>query len=76
MATCTTREPIRFSLIVSSELNELLEDLARAGQTTKSDVLRRAIALFDIAIEARRKNKRLGIFDQDNNLEIEIVGLL
>lgn len=76
MTTCTTREPIRFSLIVSPELNELLEDLARAGQTTKTDVLRRAIGLFDIAIEARRNNKHLGILDQDNNLEAEIVGLL
>lgn len=76
MATCTRREPIRLSLIVSPELNELLEDLARAGHTCKSDVLRRSIALFDIAIEARRNNKRLGILDQDNNLETEIVGLL
>lgn len=76
MATCTSREPIRFSLIVSPQLNELLEDLARAGHTTKSDVLRRAIALFDIATQARRNNKHLGILDQDNNLEAEIVGLL
>lgn len=76
MTTCTTREPLRFSLIVSPDLNELLEDLARAGQTTKSDVLRRAIALFDIAIQARRNNKYLGIFDQNNKLESEIVGLL
>lgn len=76
MATYTTQEPLRFSLIVSSELNELLEDLARAGHTTKSDVLRRAIALFDIAIEAKRNNKCLGILDQNNNLEAEIVGLL
>lgn len=76
MATYTTQEPLRFSLIVSSELNDLLEDLARAGHTSKSDVLRRAIALFDIAIEARRNNKHLGILDQNNNLETEIVGLL
>lgn len=76
MATCTTQEPIRFSLVISSELNELLEDLARYGHDTKSDVLRRAIGLFDIAIEARRNNKHLGILDQNNNLETEIVGLL
>jgi predicted transcriptional regulator len=76
MATSTTQEPIRFSLVISSELNELLENLARYGHTTKSDVLRRAIALFDIAFEATRNNKHLGILDQNNNLETEIEGLL
>lgn len=76
MATCTTEGPIKFSLVISSELNELLEDMARYGHTTKSNILRRAIALFDIAFEATRNKRHLGILDQNNNLETEIVGLL
>ncbi|MBT9567914.1 MAG: hypothetical protein IV085_06405 [Thiobacillus sp.] len=50
--------------------------MARYGHTTKSNVLRRAIALFDIAFEATRNKRYLGILDQNNNLETEIVGLL
>lgn len=69
------RESVRLSLVVSPELNDRLEELATAGHITKSDVLRRAIALFDVAAEAKKNHKRLGILDQNKQLENEIVGL-
>ena len=69
------KDVIRLSLAVSPELNERLEQLASSGHMTKSELLRRAIALFDVVAEAKSAKKRIGILDQNKNLETEIVGI-
>lgn len=69
------KESIRLSLTVSPELNERLEQLAVTGHTTKSEVLRKAIALFDVVAEAKTEKKRFGILDQNKQLVTEIVGI-
>ncbi|MCK9990409.1 MAG: hypothetical protein RugAbin2_01423 [Rugosibacter sp.] len=69
------KEAIRLSLTVSPELNERLEQLAITGHTTKSEVLRKAIALFDVVAEAKTEKKRFGILDQNKQLVTEIVGI-
>lgn len=66
---------VRFSMDMSQELSEKLEQLAEKKNTTKSEVLRRAIALFDVAVEAEASGKKLGIADKDRMLETEIIGL-
>ncbi len=71
----TEREAIRLSLAVSPELNDRLEQLATAGHTSKSEVLRKAIALFDVVAEAKSEKKRFGILDQNKQLLTEIVGI-
>ena len=71
----TDRETIRLSLAVSPELNERLEQLAAAGHASKSEILRKAIALFDVVAEAKSEKRRFGILDQNKNLVTEIVGI-
>jgi len=71
----TSADAIRLSLSVSPELNRRLEELAALGHSTKSEVLRKAIALFDLAATAKSENKRIGILDQSKQLETEIIGL-
>jgi predicted transcriptional regulator len=66
---------VRLSLIVSPELNETLEDLAFRSHTTKSEILRKAIALFDVASQAKQKEQRVGILDQEDKIVKEIVGI-
>jgi predicted transcriptional regulator len=66
---------VRLSLAVSDELNERLEQLAESNHATKSEILRKAIALFDVVAEAKLDKKRFGIFDQNKNLVTEIVGI-
>jgi predicted transcriptional regulator len=68
-------ETIRLSLAVSPELNERLELLASNGHMSKSEVLRKAIALFDVVAEAKSEKKRFGILDQNKQLLTEIVGI-
>jgi len=71
----TTKESVRLSLSLSPELNERLEQLAMANHTTKTEILRKAIALYDVAAEAKMEKKRLGILDQNKQLLTEIVGI-
>jgi predicted transcriptional regulator len=68
-------EKIRLSLDVSPELNETLEELATKIHGTKSDVLRKAIVLMELAIQAKEKQQKLGIIDKDHQVVTEIVGL-
>jgi predicted transcriptional regulator len=74
-ATSFTPGTIRLSLDVSPELNEALEQLASRLHTTKSDVLRKAIALMEVAVRAKDEHKKFGIAAPNQPLETEIVGL-
>lgn len=69
------RERIRLSLDVSPELNDRLEVLADRSHSSKSDVLRKAIALMDVAVQARDEGKRLGIAEKGQPLSTEIIGI-
>ena len=71
----TDKETVRLSLAVSPELNDRLEQLAAAGHTSKSEILRKAIALFDVVAEAKSEKRRFGILDQNKQLVTEIVGI-
>jgi predicted transcriptional regulator len=74
-AKTESRGEVRLSLIVSPELNDVLEDLAEISHSSKSEVLRKAIALFDVASTAKRKNQKIGILDQEDRVVKEIVGI-
>jgi hypothetical protein len=70
------RDRVRLSLDVSTELNNLLQELADETGTTKSDVLRKAIALMDVAVDAKREGKRVFISDHaPEGASREIVGI-
>lgn len=66
---------VRLSLALSPELNNRLTELATVSHTTKSEVLRKAVALYDVAFEARKHQRKLGILDSENRLVTEIIGL-
>ncbi len=69
------RGKVRLSLEISPELNALLEQLASTTGGTKSDVLRKAIALMEIAVKAKQQGKKFGIAEKDQQLATEIIGL-
>ena len=66
---------VRVSLDISPELNSKLEELAGENHASKSDVLRRAIALMDIATQAKKSGKKFGIAEANQPLATEIIGL-
>jgi predicted transcriptional regulator len=71
----TGKEKVRLSLDISPELNALLEQLAIRTGGTKSDVLRKAISLMEVAVEAKRQGKKFGVAERDQQLATEIIGL-
>lgn len=68
-------EKVRLSLDLSPELNRKLEELASKIHGNKSDVLRKAIALMEVAVDAREKGNKFGIAAKDQELKTEIIGL-
>lgn len=65
---------IRVSLDISPELYAKLQGLARDIRGTKSDVLRKSLALMDVAVQARKDGKKIGIAEKSEQLTTEIIG--
>jgi hypothetical protein len=74
-STTQSQDKVKLSLFVSPQLNESLESMAQESGSTKSDVLRKALALFEVASEARRDGNRIGILTKDRQVVTEIVGV-
>ena len=49
--------------------------LAAKLHSTKSDVLRKAVALLEVAVRAKEEHKKFGVAAPDQTLETEIVGI-
>lgn len=70
-----SKKNVRLSLDVSSELNETLDRMAKDTNASKSDVLRKSIALFEVAIAEKKKHNHIGVFDKNDKIIKEIVGI-
>ncbi len=71
----SNRTKIRLTVDVSPELNQTLDQLAENAHLTKSEVLRRAIALMKVAAQAHEKGQKLALISQDQQATTEIVGI-
>ena len=70
-----TRAPVRMTCELSPELDELLSTIAGNSNLTISDVMRRAVALADLAYQAKQKGQRMGIFDTDGKMVTEFTNI-
>jgi predicted transcriptional regulator len=75
-AATKSREWARLTVDVSPELAVALERLAERFHGNKSDVVRRALALMEIAAQAKDEGKKFGIAEKDQPLATEIVGVV
>lgn len=66
---------VRMSLNMSPELSDKLEKMSDESFTTKTDILKKAIFLMDIAIESKRKGNKLAIVDSKGHKISEIIGI-
>lgn len=66
---------VRMTLELPQGLNDRLVELAEKTGGTKSDVLRKGIALVEVALRAREEGRRFGIVDADQPLAVEVVGI-
>ena len=70
-----SNEKVRISLDISPELNDRLQAMARDIHGTKSDVLRKSLALMEAALQATKEGKKIGFADRSDQLTTEIIGL-
>lgn len=68
------KSTVRVNVEMSEELNDKLETLAAKAQGTKSDVLRRALALYDAAVNAHERGLKVGFVDKEQDLKTEVIG--
>jgi len=66
---------IRLSLDVSSELNETLDAMAEQSHSSKSDILRKSIALMGVALQEKERGNHLSVVSSDQKIIKEIIGL-
>ena len=63
----------RINFEASPELEETIDNLViLTGSSSKSELLRRAIALMKIAAEAQKKGEKIVIADEDRNPKVEL----
>ncbi|MBW4552933.1 MAG: ribbon-helix-helix protein, CopG family [Aphanocapsa sp. GSE-SYN-MK-11-07L] len=64
----------RINFDVSNDLDQVMTKLVKdTGSSSKSEVLRRAIALMQIAAEEKQKGRKLVITEQDRTPVVEIL---
>jgi len=68
-------EKVRITLDLSQEMNRTLEEMVEKTGTTKTEILRKAIALVEVAMDARSKGQSLALSDRDDRVVMRIVGL-
>lgn len=63
----------RINFEASAELEETIDNLVKiTNSSSKSELLRRAIALMKIAAEAQQKGEKIVIADEDRNPKVEL----
>lgn len=66
---------VRMSLNISPELAEKLEKMSEESHSSKSDVLRKAIFLMDIAIGSKKEGNQLAVVNKDGQKVSGILGI-
>lgn len=63
----------RINFEASAELEATIENLVKiTNSSSKSELLRRAIALMKVAAEAQQKGEKIVIADEDRNPKVEL----
>ncbi|MBD6619923.1 DNA-binding protein [Komarekiella sp. 'clone 1'] len=70
-----TTQRIQIILDLSPELYETLNKIAQQINGDNAEVFVKAIALMEVAVEAKQKGKHLWIADENQNLEAEVIGI-
>ncbi len=66
----------RFNVVMSDDLNREIDRAAAETETTKSEILRKAITLYLAAREARQRGLKIGTVEPSTEkLQTEFIGL-
>ena len=66
----------RFNVVLSDDLNREIDKVVNESETSKSEVLRKALQLYLAARDGKRRGLKLGLVEPTTEkLQTEIVGL-
>ena len=74
-AMTTDTKNVQMTLTMSPALEAKLARLAVASGSTEADVLLKAIALYEVALQAKLKGQDVAILDEEKRLVREIDGI-
>lgn len=67
---------VRFNVVLSDDLNREIDQAVKESETSKSEVLRKALQLYLAARDGARRGFTLGLVEpKTGKLQTEIVGL-
>lgn len=67
---------VRFNVVLSDDLNREIDQAVEESETSKSEILRKALQLYLAAREGSRRGLKLGLVEpKTEKLQTEIVGL-
>jgi predicted transcriptional regulator len=67
---------VRFNVVLSDELNQAVDAVVDESETTKSEILRKALQLYLAAREGSQRGLKLGLIDRKTQeVQTEIIGL-
>jgi hypothetical protein len=69
-------DKVRLNLVLSGELSRVLDEIADSASATRTDVIRQALALINVAHRAKKEGRHIGLVVDQSKLDTEIVGLL
>lgn len=72
--TGTATARIVRNLAMTPEANELLASLAQKTCMSEGDVLRLALGMLNVAVDAKRQGKHVGVAGSPDALDLELVG--
>lgn len=66
---------VKMSLHLTQETNNILENMCEENRLTKSDLLRKSLALMEVVLRYKKKGGHLIIVDDQDQKISEIVGV-
>jgi predicted DNA-binding protein len=70
-----SKATVKMSLHLSPETNDRLEKLCEDNHLTKSDLLRKSLALMEVALKYKKKGNHLIVVDEKDHKVSEIIGI-
>lgn len=66
---------VRKQLIIPADMDHSLTTIAEESGTTASEIVRKALNLYIVAVEKKRDGFKLGFAKQADRLDTEVIGL-
>jgi predicted transcriptional regulator len=68
------KDRVTLKIEISPELDDLLKELAEEANVTMADIFRHGIALYLVAVEAKKQGLQLGVVGPEQDVLLKVEG--